>query len=190
MRLEQDQSGEQTNPTASDGALAQRLTQDELAEVLNVAIERQAEGQQYGGDSTTVEEAVEIARQLGIPEDQVLAAAQDLQGRRLQRLDEAKQIRLRGEIKAKRKKGFFISLLPIGGAAAVLAYFSPLLALAVLPFFLFALWRFLAPVADDDLRLEEPPPKPGACRVCGRPATTPRSTFCEEHRWQGPSAQT
>ena len=29
-----------------------------------------------------------------------------------------------------------------------------------------------------------PPPVPGTCRVCFRPAYTPQSTFCEEHRYK------
>jgi hypothetical protein len=29
-----------------------------------------------------------------------------------------------------------------------------------------------------------PPPVPGTCRVCFRPAHTPQSTFCEEHRYK------
>ena len=28
------------------------------------------------------------------------------------------------------------------------------------------------------------PPVPGTCRVCFRPAHTPQSTFCEEHRYK------
>ena len=29
-----------------------------------------------------------------------------------------------------------------------------------------------------------PPPVPGTCRVCFRPAHTPQSTFCDEHRYK------
>ena len=29
-----------------------------------------------------------------------------------------------------------------------------------------------------------PPPVAGTCRVCFRPAHTPQSTFCEEHRYK------
>lgn len=182
MRTETGSSHE-----GGDGArkAALKLSDDEMSTLLNDAIARHSDSQRTVAPSGTLEDALEIARQLDIPEEHVMAAAREVQLRRLREV--------RREIARRQRKGPFIAALAIALAiAAVVVLVKPAIGgiLSALLAFLPALylgWRWLAaPVTDADADGVELPPVPGACRVCGASATTPRSTFCAEHEYRGP----
>lgn len=168
-----------------------RLSQEELSEVLNRAISRQGEAQQYSGDVTSLDEAMEIARQLNIPEEHVRAAAEEL-GRTGMRT------RKREVVRTRRATGFAVAGMAAGLAAlltiAVLALHLPLW-LGLAPLALTVIWviaaargRF-APISDAEADRVELPPVPGECRVCGRPAQSSRSTFCDLHQYRAPGSE-
>lgn len=168
-----------------------RLTQEELSDVLNRAISRQGEAEQYSGTVSSLDEAVEIARQLNIPEEHVRAAAEEL-GRTGMRS------RKREVIRQRRATAFASAGIATGLAAvlaiAVLALHLPLwlglapLALAVV-WLVAALRGKSAPISDAEADKVELPPIPGECRVCGRPAQNSRSTFCELHQYRAPGSE-
>ncbi|MGV3719869.1 MAG: hypothetical protein ACO1SX_03080 [Actinomycetota bacterium] len=156
-----------------------------MSSLLNDAITRHSQSQRSPVSTGTLEEALEIARQLDIPAEHVMAAAQEVQLRRL------REVR-RGIARQRRKAPFVAALaiamgiavvvilvkLAIGGILSALLAFLPALYLG---------WRWLAaPVTDAEADAVELPPVPGTCRVCGASATTPRSTFCTEHEYRGP----
>ena len=168
-----------------------RLTQEELSEVLNRAISRQGEAEKYSGAVSSLDEAVEIARQLNVPEEHVRAAAEEL-GRAGMRA------RKREAVLTRRATAFTSAAIATGLAAlltvAVLALHLPLW-LGLAPLALTVIWlvaaargRF-APISDAEADRVELPPIPGECRVCGRPATIPRSTFCELHQYHAPGSE-
>lgn len=166
---------------------ALRLTHDELTSVLNEAIARQSEAERMVERPATLEDALEVARQLAIPEEHVLAAAEELQRRRSREL--------RRTIVRERRKAPFLAALGLAAALALVVslvgpslggFISVLLAAAPA---CYLGWRWkLAPVSDQEADRTELPPTPGYCRVCGAPATTPRSTFCPEHTYRAPGA--
>jgi Flp pilus assembly protein TadB len=127
-----------------------------------------------------------VARQLAIPEEHVLAAARELQHRRLREL--------RRQVARRRRKAPFLAALGLAAAVAlVVALVRPSLGglisvvLVALPA-LYLGWRWkAAPVTDAEADRTELPPVPGHCRVCGGEATTPRATFCTEHAYRGPT---
>ncbi len=170
-----------------------RFTEDELSAVLDGAIARHGEAQRRQDDArlASLEDALDIARQLDIPVEHVHAAAAELEKSRLRG-------RRRILVRRKRRANFlgaagllgaislfstiFIGLL--GGGPMVWLFMVGLpLWLPVLLLTLYLGWRWTAaPVTDAEADAMELPPVPGECRVCGRPAQNERSTFCEEHR--------
>lgn len=173
------------NPSAPLSTL--RLSHDELTAVLNDAIARHSEAERSAERPASLEDALEVARQLAIPEEHVLAAAQELQRRRLREL--------RRQVARSRRKAPFLGALGLAAAVAlVVALVRPSLGglVSVLLAALSALylgWRWKAePVTDAEADRTELPPVPGRCRVCGGEATTPRATFCAEHAYRSPAA--
>jgi hypothetical protein len=165
-----------------------RLTTEELTEVLNTAIARQGEVELQAAPPATLEEAVEIARQLNIPEEHVLAAAEEVRrrGMRGRRRAALRRRRAAGLQLAAAGAGLFtlagLGLLAL--SVPPLVAFGPLLVAAV---WLFAAFRArFAPISDAEADRVELPPVPGECRVCGRPACSANATFCAEHRYRGP----
>jgi hypothetical protein len=169
-----------------------RLSQEELSEVLNRAISRQGQAEQYSGDVSSLDEAVEIARQLNIPEEHVLAAAEDL-GRTGMRAQKREVIR------ARRRSALTAGVAVTVGATvlatlAVVALHLPLW-LGLAPLALAILWvvsavrGLSAPVSDAEADRVELPPTPGECRVCGRPAINARATFCDLHQYRAPGSE-
>jgi len=183
MRTETGQSAHDGEGGARETSA--RLTDDEMSSILNDAIARHSEAQRAPTSAGTLEDALEIARQLDIPEEHVMAAAQQVQHRRL------REVR-RGVARQQRKAPFIATLTLAMGVAAVVLLVKPGIGgvLSALLAFLPALylgWRWLsAPVTDEEADAVELPPVPGQCRVCGASATTPRSTFCTEHQYRGP----
>lgn len=164
-----------------------RLTHDELTIVLNDAIARHSEAERQIERPATLEDALDVARQLAIPEEHVLAAAQELQRRRL------REVR-RQVVRDRRKAPFLAALGFAVGIGIVVALVRPSLGglvsvlLVMLPA-LYLGWRWkLAPVSDAEADRAELPVVAGRCRVCGTAATTPRSTFCTEHEYRAPGA--
>jgi len=189
MRLEhQEESG-------SQGASASaRLTQEQLSELLDTAIAKHGAAerrQEQQSQLMTVDDALEIARSLNIPEEHVLAAAQELQKRGS--VDERKSLaRMRRlapfGVTAGLAGLLTVSMGLIGGIVKVPDAMGALLMTAAWlpPLFFGWRWKF-APVSQEEADRIELPPKPGVCRVCGAPAVTPQSTFCEQHRYKGPT---
>jgi len=164
-----------------------RLTHDELTAVLNDAIARHSEAERRAERPTTLEDALDVARQLDIPDEHVLAAAQELQRRRVREL--------RRQVARDRRKAPFLAASGFAvGIGMVVALVRPSLGglvsvlLVMLPA-LYLGWRWkLAPVSDAEADRTELPPVPGQCRVCGSTSATPRSTFCTEHEYRAPGA--
>lgn len=164
-----------------------RLSHDELTDVLNDAIARQSKAEFQTERPSTLEDALEVARQLAIPEEHVLAAAQELQRRRLreQRRQVAREHRKAPFLAAVGLAigiGLVVMLTrpSIGGFVSVLLVALPALYLG---------WRWKsAPVTDAEADRTELPTTAGTCRICGATAITPRSTFCSEHQYKAPGA--
>jgi hypothetical protein len=197
MRLNQNEETEEAGPQTRrpDTGMTARpdpvqLTEDELQELLTDAIARQGEAQRRQDVShtlSTLDDALEIARQLNVPEEHVRAAAAEIHKRRLRE-------RRRQLVRERRRADFLAALGLLVGVALVVAVVGA--SLAALIFLMLALipvavlgWRWLrAPVTDEEADRTELPPIPGKCRVCWRDAHTPQATFCEEHRYKGPNA--
>lgn len=166
------------------------LSSDELTEVITEAARKQGEDlkREQTSSVTTMEDAYALAREIGIPEEYVSEAAGSLEAKRYSSL-------MVSQIRGKRLV-HFLAALGIGVAAIGVAWLLGgwLTFLAAAGFagliVLVALVRWLAvAVGDTDLKQLGPPPVPGRCRVCGRTAVTPESTFCDEHRYRSPAEQ-
>jgi hypothetical protein len=168
-----------------------RLSPDELQSVMQDAIarhgaaERQAEAAQELRTLSSVEEAMEIARQLDIPEEHVRAALR-------QRERELLRPQRREQAARKRRGEFIFSLvvsIALTAAMGLIGALGSILGLAVLAIWILPLMlglRLLTAVSDAAADREELPPVAGVCRVCGAPAYNERATFCEAHRYKGP----
>jgi hypothetical protein len=173
------------------------LTADELQSVMKDAIarhgqaERVAETERVSGLST-VDEALAIARDLNIPEEHVLAAVNDRNKAKL--LEQRRQ-----SIRKSRQNALWLWL---GGACGFTAMAAVVSGIThgfpwVVAFPTFAAWigavwfaykAFFAPVTDSEAQDADVIPVGGTCRVCGAPAYNERATFCEEHRYKGPTS--
>ena len=167
---------------------AQRpLSSEEVSAIIREAGKREGKEHQANLEGAlTVDDAYELARQLGIPEEHVTAAARDLEAGRIRGKHSAKVQ------KARRNQALIAGLvvLVIGGIwlgklAGGLLFTFFLLLLTLIFVVLLGRWLFTA-IGDGDLK-SEPPPVAGTCRVCFKPAHSPESTFCEEHRYKLPS---
>jgi hypothetical protein len=173
------------------------LTPDELQAVMRDAIARAGRAQRQAEDGpmvqnlATVEDALSIARDLDIPEEHVLEAVRN---RNLAKLREQR----REGARTARKARFFMWLAAAGAfsAAAVglgllggIPWFLlfPTLACWIGAVYLGWKWLF-APVTEAELEGQDAIPVAGTCRVCGAPAYNERATFCEEHRYKGPTS--
>jgi hypothetical protein len=169
--------------------LQRDLSSDELASVIKEAARQQGEDlkREQARSVTTMDDAYALARELGIPEEYVTEAAGNLESRRFM---ETQLGRLRG-----RRLVQFLGWLGIGVGVVVavsllnLGWLAFLLAAGVAGLIvLIALVRWLSvALGGADLKQIGPAPVPGRCRVCGRPAVTPESTFCDDHRYRSPA---
>jgi len=170
--------------------LQRDLSGDELTSIIEEAAKRQGEAlkREQSTSVTTMDDAYALARELGIPEELVTEAAGDLDAKRYT------EARL-GQIRGKRLRQFLAAL---GSGAGVLAivwlmklggWATLLTAVGVVGVIvLIALVRWIiVAMGDTDLKQIGPPPVPGRCRVCGRTAVTPESTFCDDHRYRSPA---
>ena len=181
-----------TEGAAADSA---RLTSEELNGVLSDAIRRQSREQaeldrqvSRLGQVTSLQEAREIAQQLGVEERHVEAA-----------LREHQKLRRRGEKRAlvrQQKRALGTGLLVVGTGIALGGLFLPLPHLAVLAlaglvaaggaFLLFQ--AATGRISDAEADQAELLPVAGTCRVCGKPAYNERATFCAEHQYRLPGS--
>lgn len=165
------------------GVPAMDLTSKELAAVIQEASRRQGQELRQAGASSlaSVDDAFALAEELGIPEEHVRAALLTQQRK-----------------KASSGGGLLKSavLAGVGGAATAVGLtllgLPGLLALpagAIVAAGVFAVVYVADLMKRNPEKAAGPPPVPGTCRVCFRPAHAPESTFCEEHRYKpsGPS---
>jgi hypothetical protein len=179
-----------------------RLSPDQLQALLNEAIDRHSRAGAADGSLSSVEDAVEIARSLNIPEEHVLAAAEEMRRRQMLEQDEAFRERRiadgRRRIKQKRERAFFSTLAPLGAVGIFLligAMFShnpmvvaPVLGAFCIPLFILLMRWLVVPITDEEAEEEASGPVPGRCRVCGQPAAAANSTFCLAHQYRAPGA--
>ncbi len=158
---------------------APKLSGDELTAVLQEASRLQGEAQKQDSEVPALrseDNVFAIAEELGIPEEHVRAALATQQA------------------KAQSAGGGTAVTLVAAGAGGLLAGVG--LALAGVPALLavplavlvaagvFAVGFLAAMMKRHPEKASGPPPVPGTCRVCFRPAHTPQSTFCDEHRYK------
>jgi len=166
------------------------LTPDELTELLNDAIARDGAASQERDHTLalhSLEDAVDIARQVGVSEESVREAARNLERRKTRE-------QRRALVRAKRRRTLYalaavaaVVGLPLALRAGIFPGL-PLLALLVgVALVVGHLW-VNGPVSDQEADRTELPPVAGTCRVCGAAATSPRSTFCERHQYKGPAS--
>ena len=156
-----------------------QLSSAELAEVLQEASRRHGEAiknGETGRDMTSVTDAYAVAEELGIPVEHVRAALASREARG-----------------AKSAMPGTIVFAVAGAAVTAIA-----LVVAGLPTFIgvaggigagmaILIAGFIAgAMKRNPQKPSGPSPVPGTCRVCFRPAHTPESTFCEEHRYKLP----
>jgi hypothetical protein len=155
------------------------LTPEELAEVLRDASSLQTREQESGRDITTLDGAIETARELGIGEAHVHAAAAKLRQRkdRLQRLRNISRTRGRHVLRFLGTMALVTTIVLISGGmdAAQATLFGMSIALVVMCF----RWgRALLAVRYPDIFDSD---ERGECRVCGNRARDKKSFYCFEH---------
>jgi hypothetical protein len=187
MRLENEPSSQ----LEQSGSV--RLTATEMDEVLNRAIARDSQGLQVEPRTATLGDAVEIAQELGISEEQVRASLVEVRAEKLQsgRRDEKRAV-----VRARRRRTAGVAIAGMAALTAFVLFGSAGGAATIFTWFLIAAgwlsvaWLILraqfASVSDKEADAVELTPVAGTCRVCGAPASSPQSTFCDEHRYQGP----
>lgn len=131
-----------------------------------------------------IEDALEVARSLNIPEEHVQAAAREILARRRAG---AVQQRKAAPAWAMAAAGLLV------GAGAIwfmrAPFWSPFwLKLLVIGLAAGAIWALIKLAQHGASIPVEQLPVAGVCRVCGQPAYNERATFCEEHRYRGPEA--
>ena len=155
------------------------LSGDELTAVLQEASRLQGEALKQESEIPSLKSegnVFAIAEELGIPEEHVRAALAT-QRRKQQATG----------------RGTMVPLLAAGAAGLVagvglaLVGVPALLALplgVVVAAGVFALGFLAEMMKRNPAKTAGPPRVPGTCRVCFRPAHTPQSTFCDEHRYK------
>jgi hypothetical protein len=159
-----------------------QLSSKELAEVLQDASRRHGEAiksDDAGRDLTSVDDAYAVAEELGIPVEHVRAA---LASRESRKAGSA----VPGTIIASLAGAAITAgALVVLGVPVIIGVGGGIAAGAVI-----AIAGFIAgAMKRNPQKLSGPAPVPGTCRVCFRPAHTPESTFCEEHRHKMPGRE-
>src|SRR5262249_44026472 len=144
------------------------------------------------------DDALDIARQINVPEEHVLAAAEALRRRKQAAGDTVALAGLREEKRAvarQKRKIAFVATVAASVAVTVLAMGLMVAGFigavwAVFPLVLLTLCQgaraFALPVSDAEADRVQLPPVAGTCQVCGRPARASNSTLCEEHHFKTP----
>lgn len=154
------------------------LSQDELAKILKEASSR--EGTRAKPDVTTVDGAIEAARELGIPDEHVLEAIDRLRAEKSRRA-ELKSIAVRRRDRAFQFAGIMLLSTFIVAVSASLKVAAIVLVSMLIPLFklVFAYYQAHAAMSDPDRVVE---PIEGECRICGQPAFKPNGRRCAQHR--------
>lgn len=158
------------------------LSSDELSSVLSKASRIQAEKQQVGREVATVDQAFETARELGINDEHVREAIDEL------RRQKGRRALFRAATRRRRRAflrfvATMLGTVVIVGIAAGLGTARVVALAMAIPFLILGFqWmralffeRYPAVAAEFG-------PLAGECRVCGNPAWQPKATFCSEHR--------
>ena len=159
---------------------APKLTAEELTAVLQEASRLQGEALKQQESEvpvpTSEDNVFALAEELGIPEEHVRAALA-AQQRKKQSAGggTAKVLLLAGAAGIVTGAG-----LALSGATLLLAA-SLAVAVAAGAYAVGLVAVMMKRIPE---KASGPPPVPGTCRVCFRPAHTPHSTFCEEHRYR------
>jgi hypothetical protein len=117
-----------------------------------------------------------IAEELGIPEEHVRAA---LATQRQKKLATGRGVALPLVTAGAVGLVAGVGLGLIGVPILLAAPFGVLVAAGV-----FAIGFLAEMMKRNPVKAAGPPPVAGTCRVCFRPAHTPQSTFCDEHRYK------
>lgn len=161
---------------------SQELSSKELAEVIQEASRRQGQALEGEGAQSLnrVDDAFALAEELGIPEEHVRAA---LAAQQKKKLSMGAGSRLLSFVAAGAGGVFAAVGLKLLGLPALLAVLvAAAVAAGILTVALIAAMMKRYPAQATGA-----PPVPGTCRVCFRPAHTPQSTFCDEHRYKSPA---
>lgn len=155
------------------------LSGDELTAVLQEASRLQGEALKQESELPSLKSegnVFAIAEELGIPEAHVRAALAAQQQK-----------------KQATGRGLTIPLLTAGtaglvaGAGLALVGVTALLAVPIgvlVAAGVFGVGFLAEMMKRHPVKASGPPPVAGTCRVCFRPAHTPQSTFCDEHRYK------
>jgi hypothetical protein len=189
MRLENEP------PSQSQQTSGVRLTASEMDAVLSRAIARESSGQRLEPREATLEDAIEIARELGISEEQVRASLAEV---RAEGLKSDRREEKRAVVRSRRRRAAgiaiaamaaFMGWVLIGSAGVGATNFAWFLIAAGWLGVAWLIFRArFSPVSDAEADKVELMPVSGTCRVCGKRADSPQSTFCEEHRYHGPES--
>lgn len=154
------------------------LSQDELAQILKEASSRGA--QSTRADVTTVDGALEAARELGIPDEHVLEAVDKLRAQKSRRA-ELHSVAARRRDNTLRFLGVMLLTCLIVAVTSSFNIAMIVFVSMLLPLFKngFAWYQAAAAMKDPNAVLE---PIEGECRVCGRPAVSKRGRYCAQHR--------
>jgi hypothetical protein len=156
-----------------------QLSSKELAEVLQEASRRHGEAiknDDGGRDLTSVDDAYAVAEELGIPVEHVRSALAARESRKAASAVPGTLL-VAGAGTAIAVAGLAFAGLPLLLAVPLGLVVGGVIAGAG---FIFGAMK------RNPQKLSGPAPVPGTCRVCFRPAHTPESTFCEEHRYKMP----
>jgi hypothetical protein len=155
------------------------LSSKELTEVLQEASRRHGEAiknEETGRDLTSVDDAYAVAEELGIPVEHVRAALASQESRKAKSAIPGTIVVAVAGAAVTAGALIFLSLSPF---LAVAGGIGVGLVVTVAGFIVGAMKR-------NPQKQSGPAPVPGTCRICFRPAHTPESTFCEEHRYKSP----
>lgn len=156
------------------------LSGDELTAVLQEASRLQGEALKQESEPSLKSEGnvFAIAEELGIPEEHVRAAlAAQQQKKQSAGGGTANSLLVAGA-------GGLLGGLGLGLAGVPALIAIPLAALIAAG--VFAVAFIAAMMRRHPAKASGPPPVAGTCRICFRPAHTPQSTFCDEHRYRPP----
>ncbi len=154
------------------------LSREELTAVIQEASRRQGEElkRSDAASLSKIEDAFALAEELGIPEEHVRAALAAQQRKKMSASG--------GILKSVLFAGLGGAATAVGLSLLGLPGFLAILIAAGVGAGIFTVVLIADLMRRNPAKASGPPPVPGTCRVCFRPAHTPESTFCEEHRYK------